>query len=213
MTAAWPAVAWIPSPNYYRGRRGTEPEVLVIHYTAGKGEERAVGRVFASADRKASAHFSLGRGGGIVQHVALDDAAWHAGDGLLPSPADLDSGPTALSLGCVNINRRSIGVELCNRGWAPGGANPRFAARHRNPGCRPRSWESFSAPQYDSLRSLAAPLRERFPTMRFVTGHEDVTHRKTDPGPAFDWNVLRGFGLTRVFYDFESDVWRTEALT
>jgi N-acetylmuramoyl-L-alanine amidase len=209
---AWPDMLWMPSPNRYTGRGYAAVELLVIHYTAGKGDERGVGRVFASPARKASAHFGIGRAGGIAQYVALDDAAWHAGDGLIPSSADLDKGDVPLNLAVGNVNRRSVGIEICNRGWASKGANPRVTARHRNPGCRSTSWESFSPAQYLSLRTLVAPLRERFPAMRFVTGHEDVTHRKTDPGPAFDWNVLRGFGLTRVIYDFAADVWRTEAL-
>lgn len=209
----WPDLLWLPSPNHYRGRNGFPVELLVMHYTAGRGDERGTGRVFASPSRNASAHFGIGRSGGLAQYVALDDAAWHAGDGKAPTAEQLDEhGTVPLSMAREQINRRSVGIEICNRGWAPGGANPRVEARHRNPGCRSKSWESFSPEQYVSLRRLVAPLRERFPTMRYVLGHEDVTFQKTDPGPAFDWSELRGFGLTRVTYDFAAHDWRTEAL-
>ncbi|MBK6920585.1 MAG: N-acetylmuramoyl-L-alanine amidase [Deltaproteobacteria bacterium] len=188
----------------------------MIHYTAGRGDVRGVGRVFRS--RPASATFAVDRAGDIGQYVAAEDAAWHAGDGLLPSAADFDAfegRPVPLIAGVGDINRRSVGIELCNRGWAPGGSNPYVTARHRNPAARSTSWESYTKAQYQGLRSLIPPLLRRFPRLRYVTGHEDVTHRDTigrpggkqDPGPAFDWQQLAGFGLDRVWYDFDARAW------
>lgn len=232
----WPELEWLPSTNCYRGRGGYPAEVLVIHYTAGRGDVRGLARVFAARSRMASAHFGIGRDGSIGQFVSLDDAAWHAGDGKLPGARDFDafrsSLPSAqaygtapqravpLSFGFAKLNYRSVGIELCNRGWASGGANPRFEGRHRNPAARSTSWEQYSAPQLLALRSLVVPLRKRFPELRYVCGHEDVTHRDTlgepggklDPGPAFDWGVLAGLGLTRVLYDFKAQAWQQEVL-
>lgn len=49
-----------------------------------------------------SAHFSIGRGGRIVQHVGIFDAAWHAGR--------VES-PTWPLYRSVNPNRETIGIE------------------------------------------------------------------------------------------------------
>lgn len=67
-----------------------------------------------------------------------------------------------------NCNDRSIGIEL-----------------EGLPGL------SFEAAQYTALVRLLRALRHRHP-IREVVGHEHVAPgRKTDPGPAFDWAMLK----------------------
>ena len=46
--------------------------------------------------------------------------------------------------------------------------------------------------QYEALGWVCGWLIEHFPTIRYIVGHADVAPgRKTDPGPAFDWQRLR----------------------
>lgn len=54
--------------------------------------------------------------------------------------------------------------------------------------------EPYAATQYLSLAHLVTALRERYPTLAAdaITGHSDIAPgRKTDPGPAFDWEQLK----------------------
>jgi len=53
--------------------------------------------------------------------------------------------------------------------------------------------EPYEAVQYRQLAALIRVLRERFPAIgaRNIVGHSDIAPgRKTDPGPAFDWDRL-----------------------
>ena len=56
----------------------------------------------------------------------------------------------------------------------------------------------FSEAQYDSLTSLCRLLQQAYPaiTPERVCGHSDIAPgRKTDPGPAFDWQRLRAASI------------------
>ena len=87
--------------------------------------------------------------------------AWHAGAGRWG--------------GVTDVNSRSIGIELQNRGTHP------FAHR-----------------QMAALEELLADLlaRRAIPPER-VIGHSDMAPaRKADPGPRFDWRRLARAGLS-----------------
>ena len=60
---------------------------IVIHTTDGANDYDKTAAYFASMDdgREASAHFVIGRGGGVIQCVREADKAWHAHDGNLDS--------------------------------------------------------------------------------------------------------------------------------
>lgn len=53
----------------------------------------------------------------------------------------------------------------------------------------------YEAMQYTQLGGVVAALRQAYPaiTLERIVGHADIAPgRKTDPGPAFDWNYLKG---------------------
>ncbi len=96
--------------------------------------------------------------------VREEDRAWHAGAGEWNGQGD--------------INSRSIGIELDNRGDHP-----------------------FAAPQISALEAILPGIMQRWKIPPDgVIGHSDMAPgRKSDPGPRFDWQRLerQGFASPR----------------
>jgi N-acetylmuramoyl-L-alanine amidase len=179
---AW--VGWQPSPHQ-SSRRGSAITAIIYHFTAGPSLAGTL-RWFQMPSSKVSAHYVIGKDGRIVQMVPLDRAAWHAGRSSLA--------------GRSGVNRFSIGIEIVN--W--GALTKRGTSFYTHSGrrytgpppvrSRGRYWEPFTEAQYRALTRLTRYLLSRFPTIRHVTGHEDIAlprGRKNDPGGAFDWARMR----------------------
>lgn len=148
------APLWHPSPNFGPRRDGLTPTLIVLHYTAMDSAEAALDRL-CDPGPEVSAHYLIGSDGKLWQLVREEDRAWHAGAGEWHGQTD--------------INSRSIGIELDNRGNHP-----------------------FSEPQMRVLDSLLPDIMHRWGIPpRGVIGHSDMAPgRKNDPGPRFDWQRL-----------------------
>jgi N-acetylmuramoyl-L-alanine amidase len=153
------AVRFQSSPNCAERRDGLKPTLIVIHYTAMESAEAAIERL-CDPQAEVSAHYLIAANGDVTQMVEEAARAWHAGAGEW--------------CGLDDINSRSIGIELDNRGTHP-----------------------FSAPQMDSLESLLRGIMGRWDIApEGVIGHSDMAPgRKFDPGPHFDWARLARQGL------------------
>ncbi len=150
---------WHPSPNYGARRGGAVPDLIVLHYTAMDTAEGALARLCDPA-AEVSAHYLISETGHVWQLVAEDRRAWHAGAGQWGAVGD--------------VNSRSIGIELANRGDHP-----------------------FPEPQMAALERLLPGIMQRWhiPPDRLI-GHSDMAPgRKFDPGPRFDWLRLERLGL------------------
>lgn len=102
VVARKPAVTWLPSPHHDPRRSPDDVSALVIHDTRTPGvrEARIIANHFGNPASEASAHFIIGKAGEIVQCVAEERRAWHAG------PSRLE--------GRERVNDFSIGIELVN---------------------------------------------------------------------------------------------------
>lgn len=156
-----------PSANHdFRlkdGRGGAAIDMLVLHYTGMPDAEAALARLTVPA-AKVSAHYTIDEDGTVYSHVPEDRRAWHAG--------------VSYWAGVVDINARSIGIELVNPGHEYG-------------------YRSFPEAQIAALIALARGILERHPIpSAHVLGHSDVAPaRKEDPGELFPWARLAGEGI------------------
>ena len=156
------APLWHPSPNFGPRSDVLRPSLVVLHYTAMDSAEAALERL-CDPVFEVSAHYLIGGDGRLWQLVPEEMRAWHAGAGEWAGQGD--------------VNSRSIGIELDNRGDHP-----------------------FSAPQMTQLEALLADIMARWEIPpEGVIGHSDMAPgRKQDPGPRFDWRRLARGGLARA---------------
>lgn len=160
-----PEIAEHPSASCGPRRGGVTPDMIVLHYTAMQSAEAALARL-CDSQAEVSAHYLICEKGRIWQMVDEGQRAWHAGAGRWGDVND--------------VNSRSIGIELANRGNHP-----------------------FPEPQMMVLETLMTGIMARWhiPPER-VIGHSDMAPgRKQDPGARFDWLRLARAGLS---------VWPTE---
>ena len=147
------------SPNFGDRRDRAVPDLIVLHYTAMADWTKARDWLCNPA-AEVSAHYIISPSGDVVALVDEDKRAWHAGAGAWGDVLD--------------VNSRSIGIELSNDGASP-----------------------FSASLMDALEELLPGIMARWgiPPER-VIGHSDLAPgRKIDPGPRFDWARLARAGL------------------
>jgi N-acetyl-anhydromuramoyl-L-alanine amidase len=52
-------------------------------------------------------------------------------------------------------------------------------------------FEAFETLQYETLQTLIKSIKKRYPIQQ-ITGHSEIAPgRKTDPGPYFDWSLIK----------------------
>lgn len=160
----WPSmdIQFQSSPNH--DARGELPiDMLVLHYTDMLTAQDAVARL-CDAESKVSAHYVVGEDGSIFQLVDETMRAWHAGESHWR--------------GSNQINARSIGIEIANRGHS-------------------HDYPDFPPVQMQAVRDLCRDILARHPMpARNIVGHSDIAFlRKTDPGEKFDWAWLAQQGV------------------
>lgn len=160
---ALPGVAWRPSPNFGSRAAGAPVDMLILHYTDMATTEAAIDWL-CDARSQVSCHYVVGEDGAVTQLVAESDRAWHAGAASWHGEGD--------------INSRSIGIEIANRGHDHG-------------------YPDFPDVQIDAVIALACDICARHGIRpERILAHSDIApERKRDPGEKFPWGRLASAGL------------------
>lgn len=152
-----------PSPNHSERAKDAPIDMLVLHYTGMPDAESAMRRL-CDPRAEVSAHYLVDVDGSITQCVPEARRAWHAGKGFWK--------------GEIDINSRSIGVEVVNPGHDGG-------------------YPDFPDKQIDAVIELLRDICQRHSILPWmVLAHSDVApDRKTDPGEKFPWDRLARHGV------------------
>lgn len=151
------------SPNVNDRPAGTTIDMVILHYTGMKTGRAALDRL-CDPDSRVSAHYLIDEDGTIYRMVPEDRRAWHAG--------------ISHWSGDVDINDRSVGIEIVNPGHEFG-------------------YRPFPEAQMVAVETLLTGIVARHGiSPARVVGHSDIAPtRKQDPGELFDWKRLADRGL------------------
>jgi AmpD protein len=163
-----------PSPNFNARPDPADISLLVLHNISLPPGEYGTGCVqqfFCNTlDCDAHPYFAEIRGLEVSSHLLIER------DGKLTQFVSFDSrawhAGASSFCGRENCNDFSIGIEL--------------------EGC---DTEAYTDAQYKSLTAVTGELMRAYPAISRdrITGHSDIAPgRKTDPGPAFDWQRFLG---------------------
>jgi len=152
-----------PSPNHQPRRGVARPDILLLHYTGMATTQAALERL-CDRDAKVSSHYVVFEDGRTYQLVPEARRAFHAGESAWE--------------GTTDINSRSIGIEIGNKG--------------HDYGC-----PEFPEPQIAVVIALCRDIIVRWSIAPWhVLAHSDVAPlRKRDPGEAFPWARLAAAGV------------------
>ena len=149
----------LKSPNHFSEKRSKNNVIfIVIHYTGMQSERACIERL-TNKKNKVSTHYLINRKGDIIRMIDEKYIAWHAGKSKWKN--------------FVNLNNRSIGIELVNRGHQFG-------------------YQNFSEKQISKLILLCKILIKKYKIKKTnILGHSDIAPlRKIDPGEKFPWQIM-----------------------
>jgi AmpD protein len=160
---------YLPSPNHDERPPGTTPDLLVIHNISLPPDEYGgpwITDLFLNRlDPSAHPYFAAIHGLRVSAHALVRR------NGEVLQFVSLEKRAWHAGESCfgsrTNCNDYSIGIELEGSDETP-----------------------YSNAQYRSLSRITREIMQQYPaiTPERITGHEHIApKRKTDPGPAFDW--------------------------
>ena len=151
------------SLNYNKRSKNKQISFIIIHYTALNSDVEAINHLCLKKN-KVSSHFLISKIGKIYNLVDINKRAWHAG--------------ISSWMNYVDINSRSIGIELDNLGYGD-------------------TIKTYKNQQIIALIKLINFLNKKYGIKKSnILGHSDISpYRKIDPGEKFPWKKLGNLKL------------------
>ena len=184
-------VPQITGVTKFHATRSNSQSLIVVHYTGSAGNLEQSVRAAQNPKARHTWHLTIGRDGNIQQLLSFDTIAYHTGKSVFHKHGKTWN----------NLNQFAIGIELENAGKMDRIPNNRFSriiqGQER---ILDRSevyyhvaddtwWESYTPVQYDRLIAISKTLVQHYGCVA-ITGHDQVSKSKIDPGPALDMDYI-----------------------
>jgi N-acetylmuramoyl-L-alanine amidase len=192
------AAPFLATPN--QGGR-LEPTLIVLHDTAGRLTKGSAVAWLRDPKAKASAHVVVERDGSVIQLVAFDRVAWHAGQSRWR--------------GRTGCNAFAVGIEIVNPGKLTGTPKKATAwfgqsfgrefgiVRASTPAHGDGCWMPYTEDQLRTVERLIAALGREYPIGEVVAHHDISPGRKVDTTPLMDWPRMRAILESDGAYEHE----------
>ncbi len=179
------------------GRKKIDVKFFVYHFTAGRDNLEGLVGQMKSASTKADVHLCLSRSGKLVQMAPLNEVCWHAGQSKYGKYNGLNSyscGIEVTNPGPLEIlgggNYKSwFGVIYKNLVADPKNGSPIIESTHKNLGSKKMGWLAYSPEQIEVMENLSKTICDHYGAQ--LVGHDEITNRKSDPGPMSQIDRMR----------------------
>lgn len=183
--------------RYRQARRmggNINPQLAVLHETAGRLTKFSSVHWFQSPKARSSAHATIERDGTITQQVPFNRKAWHAGKSAWN--------------GRRYCNGFSIGIELVGPGKLDKAGKAWFGERFEeavtatSPHHGTGRWLKFTPEQMEACRTLCIALMEEYEDLNDIATHWEISPgRKVDPNPLFPLETFKRSVMDPSFSD------------
>jgi N-acetylmuramoyl-L-alanine amidase len=184
-----------PHPNGFEpNRKNPAPEFIIMHFTTGTRMESTINH-FKDPSSGVSTHLLIGRNGRVVQFLPFDRIAHHSGFSWWEQQSNLNQSSIGIELDNAGLLIRKDGKWQRNKMIVPD--NEVQQAVHwkqftPNKASRYPGWQRFTKVQLDVALNIVRALKERYPSIKEILGHDDVNLRnRYDPGPLFPMQRFR----------------------
>ena len=197
----------IPHRNGFEpNKRNPEPEFIIMHFTTGTRMESTINH-FKDATSGVSTHLLIGRNGRVVQFLPFDRIAHHSGFSWWEQQSNLNQSSIGIELDNAGLLIRKDGKWQRNKMIIPDDEVKQAVHWKQfspnNPARFP-GWQKFTKVQLDVALKIVRALKERYPSIKEILGHDDVNLRnRYDPGPLFPMHRFRKSLFAREEPDIE----------
>lgn len=172
--------------SWGRESQPVDPRFFMIHATASSQRAGALAEFLRTRD--ASYHLIVDRDGAVIQLVDFDKVAFHAGASEYRGLSGLNR--YSLGIGLVNAMQLKCEGEKdsgCTSVYYSSEVVSRDDVKEATAASGETTyWQSFTPEQLHALNGILAALALAYGPKEII-GHEHVSQRKSDPGPAFPW--------------------------
>lgn len=194
------------SNGFEPNKRNPAPQFIIMHFTTGTRMESTINH-FKDVNSGVSTHLLIGRNGRVVQFLPFDRIAYHTGFSWWEQLSNLNKSSIGIELDNAGLLIRKAGKWQRNKMIIPD--NEVEQAVHwkqftPNDPSRFPGWQTFTKVQLDVALKIVRALKERYPSIKEILGHDDVNLRnRYDPGPLFPMPRFRRALFGRAEPDIE----------